>query len=172
MLSSESTIEVIEQNVMSSMIENEVVLLNIKRGLYFSLNSVGSYIWQLLDKPTSVTDIIAQVRSTYDAPEEEVEADVLALLRDFEQEGLIAVRAWADRTHQHSSVGNTQAPCCALDSNDGVGNGNLLEPLKKQAKEERKNADHPKMFNPSSPCCMVMTDWLFTRPGRLLQPFR
>jgi hypothetical protein len=93
MLSSESTIEVIEQNVMSSMIENEVVLLNIKRGLYFSLNSVGSYIWQLLDKPTSVTDIIAQVRSTYDAPEEEVEADVLALLRDFEQEGLIAVRA-------------------------------------------------------------------------------
>lgn len=93
MLSHESTIEIIEQNVMSSMIEDEVVVLNIKRGQYYSLNAVGAYIWQMLEQPQSVAYIIAQVTSQYNASPMQIEADVMALLTDFAQEGLIAVRS-------------------------------------------------------------------------------
>jgi hypothetical protein len=91
MLSKESVLTKSEENVLSSTVEEEVVLLNLKQGAYYTLDLIGAEIWRMLDKPTTAGAIIALILEEYDAPREQVEADVFALLNDLHDEGLIQV---------------------------------------------------------------------------------
>jgi hypothetical protein len=47
------------------MIDNEVVMLNIKHEEYLNLNSHASYIWQQLESPHSFGELIDQLCSVY-----------------------------------------------------------------------------------------------------------
>jgi hypothetical protein len=104
MLTTESTVVIAEQNVLSSTIENEVILLDLKQGQYYSLDAVGADVWHMLDQPTVVFDIIARIRDDYDAPAEQVEADVLLLLQDLEHEGLIEAQGATQAAAQLSEI--------------------------------------------------------------------
>jgi hypothetical protein len=77
----------------SSEVNGEAVTLNLKSGVYFSLNAVGSRIWQLLQKPSSVGDIRAVIEREYEVEAEQCERDVMSLLNKLASKGLIEVHA-------------------------------------------------------------------------------
>jgi hypothetical protein len=53
-----------------TMIDDEVVMLNIKLEEYLNLNSHASYIWQQLETPQSFGELTEQLYSVYNVEKE------------------------------------------------------------------------------------------------------
>ena len=56
----------------------------------YTLNEVGSAVWELIDGETSVSQIIDAVSREYAVTREESEADVIELMGSLESAGLIS----------------------------------------------------------------------------------
>ena len=55
----------------------------------YAFNEVGSRIWSLLERPTTINAIVAVLSEEYDAPPERVTTDVLELMDALQDRGLI-----------------------------------------------------------------------------------
>ena len=75
----------------SSEVDGEMVSVNLKSGVYYSLNAVGSRIWQLVQEPSSVRDIRETIVEEYEVEAERCGRDVLRLLNELAAKGLIEV---------------------------------------------------------------------------------
>ncbi|MFT3722150.1 MAG: PqqD family protein [Hyphomonadaceae bacterium] len=75
MYSDAVTIEVGEE-VVSCAFGEGLALLDLRSGQYFSLNSVGAFIWSQLEKPTTVGALRRAVVAHYDAAEERCLSDL------------------------------------------------------------------------------------------------
>ena len=56
----------------------------------YSLNEVGSAVWELIDGETSVSQIIDAVSREYEVTRDETEADIIELIGSLESAGLIS----------------------------------------------------------------------------------
>ncbi|CAN5861866.1 PqqD family protein [soil metagenome] len=77
------------QDQISTELEGEVVVLNTKTGRYYTLDGVGTEVWQHLQDGVEVVEICRQVEARYDVTPERCRADVLALLQDLSAAGLV-----------------------------------------------------------------------------------
>jgi len=73
-------------------LDGESVLLHLGSGQYFGLDEVGTLIWQLLVEGRSLDEIEERIVAEYDASAEEVENDVLRIVEELTQNGLVEVR--------------------------------------------------------------------------------
>lgn len=69
--------------------EDEVVIIDLTKGAYFSVSHVGVDIWNLLQQGRTEEEIIEQVVLLYEGGREEIEDAVRELLAEFQREGLI-----------------------------------------------------------------------------------
>lgn len=69
--------------------ENEKVMMNLEIGRYFTLNEVGSRIWDLLDKNDDVEGIINGLLEEYEVSREMCSEQVFKYLEELEQYGII-----------------------------------------------------------------------------------
>jgi len=77
-------------------LEGEAVILNLKSGMYCGLSEVGARIWQLLQEPTSVKEIRDTLLREYEVEPVRCERELLALLQDLADNGLIEVKVETD----------------------------------------------------------------------------
>jgi Coenzyme PQQ synthesis protein D (PqqD) len=75
--------------VSAQTLDGETVLLNVITEDYYSLDDVGSRIWELLDGQHTVAEIVATITTEYAADQAEVTKDVRDLLDDLVGEGLV-----------------------------------------------------------------------------------
>jgi len=78
-------------NQVSTNLEGQVVILNLKSGVYFGLSAVGARIWELLEKPIEVSRIRDTILAEYQIDAERCENDILSILENMEQAGLIEI---------------------------------------------------------------------------------
>jgi hypothetical protein len=71
---------------------DDTVILDMKAGLYFSLNNVGAMIWQLVQQPKSVKELREAILETFEVEREVCERDLQALLSDLATRNLIEIR--------------------------------------------------------------------------------
>jgi len=97
--------------VASSLLEEELVLINLSTGVYYSTDNSGSLIWQLVDLGFSVSETIETVAGRYRAPVEKVRADVHALLQQMLDERIFLPEssARAALAHATDEVGDVAA---------------------------------------------------------------
>ena len=69
----------------------ETAILDMKTGIYYGLDPVGARIWELIQQPTAVSDVVAQILDEYDAEEEQVTQDVILLLSQLQERELIEI---------------------------------------------------------------------------------
>jgi hypothetical protein len=67
---------------------NGLALLNLQSNVYYSLNGVGAFIWNLIQRPTPIADIRSAVLARYNVDPERCKADVDALLKGLADNGL------------------------------------------------------------------------------------
>lgn len=79
--------------LISAGLDGELVLLNVERGKYFGLDTIGRDIWERLESPTRIADLCDTLARDYDADMATILGDVLALLGQMEMEGLISVQS-------------------------------------------------------------------------------
>jgi hypothetical protein len=63
----------------------------LKNGVYYSLDSVGARIWQLIQQPRKVNEVRAIIVEEYDVEPERCGRDLQELLQKLASEGLIEV---------------------------------------------------------------------------------
>jgi hypothetical protein len=77
------------EGVASQVVNGEAVLLDIERGEYFSLNFVGSRIWELCDGTRSATEIVSVIYEEFDVAKDVITADTQEILDELEKEKLV-----------------------------------------------------------------------------------
>ncbi len=79
-------------NQVSSSLGDEAVILELTQGVYYGLNKVGARIWELLQQPRRVGEIRDLILDEYDVAPQTGTRDLLALLAELAERGLIEVR--------------------------------------------------------------------------------
>ena len=87
-LSGRSTVVAAKEQVSCNLAE-EAVILNLKAGVYYGLNSVAARIWNLIQEPRTVSEIREAILEEYDVDPDRCESDLLALLRDLTAKDLV-----------------------------------------------------------------------------------
>ena len=86
----------------------ELVLLDTRRERYYTLNEVGSHVWEMLASGATYVEIVSDIRRCYDMPaqrlDDPVEHDVSQLLRSLWDAGLILADS-AKSSGQQSILG-------------------------------------------------------------------
>lgn len=75
----------------SCKIHEEVAILHTERAIYFGLQGVGAWIWDALEQPRSVADLCTSIEAEFDVAPDECQADVVQILANLREEGLVDV---------------------------------------------------------------------------------
>jgi hypothetical protein len=79
-------------NPVAADVAGETVLMSLERSRCYGLGGIGSEIWSKLVSPVRVSDLVEDFAQHYDAPPGVIERDVLQLLTQLADEGLITIR--------------------------------------------------------------------------------
>lgn len=74
-------------------VNDEIVLMSMERNRCYGLGATGTEIWRKLASPIRVTEVIADLKSQYEAEEGTLESDVLRTLNELQDEGLVQVHS-------------------------------------------------------------------------------
>lgn len=64
------------------LLDTEALVVDVKAGLLYPLNSVGAKIWQLSDGQRSVDEIVQAILDEFDATPDTVREDTIAFLEE------------------------------------------------------------------------------------------
>lgn len=76
--------------VLSRLVGEETVLLDLKSGMYFGLDDVGKLIWQAVSDGKSLAETADSIIAEYDVNEDQARSDVIALAKSLVERGLLA----------------------------------------------------------------------------------
>ena len=91
MVSNQSLVVAVKDQVVSVDLAGEAVILNLTSGIYYGLDEVGSRIWEIMQEPSSVQTIRDKLLEEYDVEREKCEQDLLELISQLKQYGLVEV---------------------------------------------------------------------------------
>jgi hypothetical protein len=75
----------------STQIDDEAALLNLKTGVYYGLDPMGAYIWKLLSAPITVHALQTQLEQDYEVRADIIARDLDNFLNEMLSAGLIVV---------------------------------------------------------------------------------
>jgi hypothetical protein len=74
---------------LSGRLSDELVMMDINKGKYFSLNKVATRIWDLLEKPSDIEELCEKLMLEYEVDEEQCKSEVKELLAEMNKLGLV-----------------------------------------------------------------------------------
>ena len=78
-------------NVIHEIIDGEAVLVNMKNGSYYSIDSVGAVVWEYIEKGMSISQITEAIANQYAGDQETIATSIAELIDDLQNEHLIVV---------------------------------------------------------------------------------
>ena len=72
-------------------LNGEIVMMDLEKGRYFSLNGVGSRIWEIIESPIEINKIVDCLLEEYDVNRNECEENVLEFLGKLDDANIISV---------------------------------------------------------------------------------
>ena len=83
------TTYIINSDIISGQIDDEIVMVDIDKGSYFSLNAVATRIWELLTEPLTLETLCDRLLTEYDVNPEKCRAEVVEHLTKMQTLGLV-----------------------------------------------------------------------------------
>ena len=90
-ISENSIIVVSSQQISGDLLDGDVAILNLSDGVYYGLTDIGGRIWSLIQQPKTVSDLKATLLQEYDVDPELCYRELLDLLQDLANRGLVVV---------------------------------------------------------------------------------
>lgn len=75
--------------ILSTRMDQETVILNLKTGMYHGLDPVGTRFFELLKSTEDLAGVRRQLLSEFDVPAGRLEADLLALSEEMLARGIL-----------------------------------------------------------------------------------
>jgi len=66
-------------------------MMSVENGKYYGLDDTGSRIWELIERPVRVSDLIDRLLERFDVDRETCEKDVLKFLSELNDDRIVAV---------------------------------------------------------------------------------
>ena len=82
---------VVTDEVVSCDLDGEAAILNIKDGVYYGLDPVGAKIWNLIQKPRVLKEVIEIICDEYDVDKDRCKNDIFELMEELLDNGLVKV---------------------------------------------------------------------------------
>ena len=73
----------------SGRLHDELVMMDIEKGKYFSLNPVATRIWELLENPLTIKELCSLLMDEYEINADQCKAEVEDHLKEMIKLGLI-----------------------------------------------------------------------------------
>lgn len=70
-------------------VNEEIVILKLKSGEYYTLNEVGQHVWQAISDQQNVEGIIKQIVDQFDVTYEKAKEDVMKFLDSMLKESMV-----------------------------------------------------------------------------------
>lgn len=80
----------IPTQVMSRIVGEETVLLDLQSGMYFGLDGVGKRIWESIGEGLTVGETSKVIMSEFEVDEATAQSDVFEFVSDLVERGLLA----------------------------------------------------------------------------------
>lgn len=77
------------ENFIAATVDDDIVMMSIEKGSYFSLDDIGSQIWEKMFEPILVSNLCAQLISQFNVEQAQCETDVLAFLSELAAEDMV-----------------------------------------------------------------------------------
>lgn len=75
---------------LSSMLENEIVMMDTQNGAYIGLNDVSSTIWNYLENELTAEDLVIRLLEDYHVSRTDCELQTMECLNKMEEQGIIS----------------------------------------------------------------------------------
>ena len=82
----------IAPHVVWNQLHDQIALLHTTQEYYFSLDAVGGCVWQALQQPATIDQLVTAVQAVYAVDEARCRADVERLVNELVSEGLVVSR--------------------------------------------------------------------------------
>ena len=79
----------IPPQVMSRLVGDETVLLDLSSGIYFGVDGVGKRIWESVAEGNSLGETATIIASEFEVDEERAQTDLIAFATDLVERGLL-----------------------------------------------------------------------------------
>jgi hypothetical protein len=77
--------------LMSAPVDQDIVFLNEATDSYVGLDEVGRRVWDLLQRPRRLGELVDRLCAEFDGRREVITADVAAFLRELDAEGMVRI---------------------------------------------------------------------------------
>ena len=77
------------QNIIARKLKGETVLLNMDNGDYFTLNEMGTRIYDLICRGIDIEDITDTLLEEYDVGRDRLASDIAGLVEEMRQKNII-----------------------------------------------------------------------------------
>lgn len=73
----------------TKIVDGEAILINLSNGMYYSMDMVGGFVWELIEAGQDLDSIIEAVTKRYDASEATVKQDIEQLVQQLIDEKVV-----------------------------------------------------------------------------------
>jgi hypothetical protein len=88
-----STRLVAAREQVSAELDGEAVILSLADGVYYGLDGVGAFVWELLREPRTLAELCARVTAEFNVDTATAEHDLRDLLGELEKRSLVETAA-------------------------------------------------------------------------------
>ncbi len=81
-----------DHDVIAAEADQDVVMVSIPNGLYYAVSDVAREIWEAIDRPQKISDLIDNLTTSYNVDRDLCEEETLSFLEDLRTEGLLQVQ--------------------------------------------------------------------------------
>jgi hypothetical protein len=80
------------ETIVVGQIDEDVMMADIETGKYAQLNPSGSRIWELLDRPKTITELCEDLEKEFKVSREICQRDVIYFLQELVRRGVVVIR--------------------------------------------------------------------------------
>ncbi|MDB5110535.1 MAG: hypothetical protein JWR67_1649 [Mucilaginibacter sp.] len=91
-LSEETIIQRNETKFLASALGAEIVMMNTDNGDYIGVNSVGSDVWNLLNEPIRIDDLVKKITELYDVTPEQGKTEIDEFLQRMVKHDMLIIK--------------------------------------------------------------------------------
>lgn len=84
-----SELVVQSEGYLVSEMNGEKVMLSIENGKYYNLGQIGGRVWELIESPASIQDVVDRLVTEYFIEPEDCQRQVRRFLQQLKAEGLV-----------------------------------------------------------------------------------
>ena len=83
--------KIIQRNkeILTSDLDGEKVMMSIEKGEYYGLGKTGTFIWDNIDEPVKINDLVVMITEKYNVDKDQCFEDILPFITDLIEKELI-----------------------------------------------------------------------------------